>query len=185
MTTSLKTTAKEVREVALQLTETYGMLPDELSSRTDALLLIAVAALKEIEADESSSLEVATAAKSARHTLRPHVPRNQQEKVSGTKRERVDEISDEYDSNKNNNKSENSAKNQDEIDLGQYANTDVFDGNTKKRTKFARLMGGGKHEGTHHNTFVADKGTLKSINGALEEQFNNALSRHGKKGLGA
>ncbi|KEG08176.1 hypothetical protein DQ04_07831040 [Trypanosoma grayi] len=177
--TSLKGTAREMREAAAQLAEARGLQPDELPCRQDGLLLFAVAALKELEAEalsSSSTSEVAAAAKSARHALRSYLPRPQQETGGGAKRDRGDAHGDDQIHN---------TSNEDNVDLGQYAHTSVFDGNERKRAKFARLMGGGKSEVSHHDTFAADANTLKRINGNLEEQFNTAITRHGKKGLGA
>lgn len=71
------------------------------------------------------------------------------------------------------------------LDLGQYVHTKVFDGNSKKVEKFARLMGGAKGEPVaHHNTFAPDSKTTQKITHELEEQFNQAIHHKGKKGLG-
>ncbi|RNC48368.1 hypothetical protein TcCL_NonESM01785 [Trypanosoma cruzi] len=177
---SLKSAMKELQATAAQLAESRGLQPDELPCHKDALLILAVAALKNIEKDENiflSSSEIVAAAKSARNMLRPYLPCLPREEGKGElradkKRGRV-------------NAHDNNSDDDENEDLGQYSHTKVFDGNAKKRAKFARLMGGGKGEGSHHNTFAADASTIKRINGELEDQFNTALSRLGKKGLGA
>lgn len=72
------------------------------------------------------------------------------------------------------------------LDLGQYAHTEIFDGEVKKAEKFARLMGGGKvgeHKTAHH-TYAAPKEVLHKIGDDVEAQFNEALHHKGKRGLG-
>ncbi|KAG8344785.1 putative Small acidic protein family [Trypanosoma vivax] len=181
---SLKTVARELRMAAADLAESRGMSPEELTSRDEALLFLAVTLLKELEASSSSD-EVGRAAREARQTFRPWLPRLNQGKGSPCgdlrpveKRERQENPIDMP--------SDNAwLGNGGGTDLGQYAKTPVFTDNAKKRAKFSRLMGGSKHEQSHHNTFAADEITLRQINSELEEQFNTAVLRSGKKGLGA
>ncbi|RNF03439.1 uncharacterized protein Tco025E_08171 [Trypanosoma conorhini] len=171
--TSLKSAAQELRGAAAALAESRGLQPDALPCRSDALLLLAAAALKAVEADAAGAANVVAAAREARRLLRPHLPRPQQPEAetaaaaAGRKRARA------------------TAEDAEDADLGQYSHAHAFDGDARRRAKFARLMGGGKGEESHHNTFAADASTVKRINGELEEQFNTALSHHGKKGLGA
>ncbi|RNE98617.1 hypothetical protein TraAM80_08687 [Trypanosoma rangeli] len=177
--TPFKSAAQELQVAALALAESRGLQLDALPCRSDALLLLAAAALKCVEAEAtSSSPDVFAAAREARRLLRPHLPRLQQPAVveatgerAGSKRGRVTAAPGDTEAGGG--------------DLGQYSNTHAFDGDTKRRAKFTRLMGGRRGEESHHNTFAADDSTLKRINDDLEEQFNTALSRHGKKGLGA
>lgn len=77
------------------------------------------------------------------------------------------------------------------VDLGQYANTGVFEDNDKKKNKFARLMGGAKKEARveeghkQHSTFALTQDKLKNVEGELEKEFEMGRTHHGKKGLGA
>ncbi len=73
------------------------------------------------------------------------------------------------------------------LDLGQYSHTEVFDGKAKKAEKFARLMGGAKcpKSPTIHATYAPPSDVLHKINDDVEAQFNDAVHRKGKQGLGA
>nr|CCC95574.1 unnamed protein product [Trypanosoma congolense IL3000] len=186
---SLKSVAKELRETVTNLAISRGLDPDEEFTRHDACVLLAVAALKQLE-KSSVAEDLTDTARSARRALRAFVPsaadpqRHDQEEGQQKssrrdhKRGREDEA--------NNGGCVGGNKDDDaNICLGQYAKAHVFDDDVKKRTKFARLMGGVRGEKTSHSTFAPDVGTIKRINGELEEQFNSALVRAGKKGLGA
>lgn len=77
------------------------------------------------------------------------------------------------------------------LDLGQYSNVEVFDGDGKKQTKFARLMGGAKKaarvdDGSHeHATFALSAAEEKKRDKEIEYEFDAARTHQGKKGLGA
>lgn len=75
-----------------------------------------------------------------------------------------------------------------ELDFGQYAHTDVFDGNSRKAEKFARLMGGAKTTDnsppTPHATFAPPPEIAKDISQQIGDQYNLALQHKGKRGLG-
>jgi hypothetical protein len=83
---------------------------------------------------------------------------------------------------------------QEKLDLGQYAKAGVFDNDDKKKSKFARLMGGAKKEGKteaeeelhhEHTTFALTKKEQKIVESELEKEFEMGRHHHGKKGLGA
>ncbi|CBH18000.1 hypothetical protein, conserved [Trypanosoma brucei gambiense DAL972] len=185
---SLKSVARELREFAVGLADSRGVQSEELTSRQDALLLLALSALKELETSGSPA-DLAQAAKSARRLLRVFLPHPVVEKGQSLEYEQQDSERPsrkrERESKDDTGKAEKEESDNVSVDLGQYAKAHVFDDNAKKRDKFARLMGGRRNEGSHHNTFAPDKTTIKRINGELEEQFNNALVRSGRKGLGA
>uniref|UniRef100_A0A0A9VTX4 Ribosomal RNA large subunit methyltransferase L n=1 Tax=Lygus hesperus TaxID=30085 RepID=A0A0A9VTX4_LYGHE len=78
------------------------------------------------------------------------------------------------------------------VNLGQYVESKAFGDNSKKRERFARLMGGAKHtdlhdkiEAAHHATLAASASTINNINKHLEEQFDAARMHKKSKGLGA
>lgn len=150
----------KLREVSKQLALDASANVDAPVSEKQALLLLAIAALTKLESLAESSDELSQTAKRARKTLKPHLADDEQPKEApGTP--------------------------QTQLDLGQYANTDVFDGNDKKASKFARLMGGAKGTSTSkHATYAMDSSSAKKVTSEIEEQFNAAVHHKGKKGLG-
>jgi hypothetical protein len=85
------------------------------------------------------------------------------------------------------------------LDLGQYRNSKVFEGRDERATKFARLMGGAKkatshgHGGGHsdptksprlHATYAPSLKQELLREQQLEKQYENAVAKKGKKGLG-
>lgn len=126
-------------------------------SDLQAYLLVATAALRLAEALDNNNEDVARDLKRARKLLHSHIPTAEANPVAEDH----------------------------QLDLGQYAHTKVFEGDSKKVEKFARLMGGGKGEAaTHHNTFAPDSKTSERITHEIAEQFNAAVNHKGKKGLG-
>jgi hypothetical protein len=82
---------------------------------------------------------------------------------------------------------------EEKLDLGQYGKAGVFDNDDKKKSKFARLMGGAKKESKteeeeqqhEHTTFALTKKEQKQVESELEKEFEMGRHQHGKKGLGA
>lgn len=75
-----------------------------------------------------------------------------------------------------------------QLNLGQYAEAKAFDGDEKKTSKFARLMGGGKGTKTssQHDTRAASATELKTVESQLLNQFEQGTYYKSKKrGLGA
>lgn len=83
---------------------------------------------------------------------------------------------------------------QEKIDLGQYGKAGVFTEDDKKKSKFARLMGGAKKESKtedqqhphhEHTTYALTQQEQKAVESELEKEFEMGRHHHGKKGLGA
>ena len=82
-----------------------------------------------------------------------------------------------------------------DVDLGQYAKSGAFEDNDKKKSKFARLMGGGKkdhgsdaanstHAHLQHTTFAMTKEKQKQMEAELEKEYELGRAHKGRKGLG-
>ena len=159
----LKKLSKEVLSSAAELKASRGLDEEQDCSEASNLLFLIVSSLSRLESvanqqNETDGEELAQAAKRARKLLRGFLPDGEANPVVEQKG----------------------------LDLGQYAHTEVFDGNAKKAEKFARLMGGAKGEPhKHHTTFAADSTTVKKVVHEIEDQFNTALQHKGKKGLGS
>lgn len=164
---SLKASSKSVLSDAVELQEERGLTE---VNQLQAYLLLATAALSQAEADDAADDETAKTIKRARKIISALI-----DSSTSSATTTVEESND--------------VAEKKGLDLGQYAHTKVFDGDSKKVEKFARLMGGksvvsteGHH--TQHNTFAADSKTVKRITHEIEEQFNAAMQHKGKKGLG-
>ncbi|CUG89811.1 Hypothetical protein, putative [Bodo saltans] len=165
---SLKASSKSVLSDAVELQEERGLAE---VNQLQAYLLLATAALSQAEADDAADDETAKTIKRARKIISALIDSSTSSSTTTTVEE------------------SNDVAEKKGLDLGQYAHTKVFDGDSKKVEKFARLMGGksvvsteGHH--TQHNTFAADSKTTKRITHEIEEQFNAAMQHKGKKGLG-
>jgi hypothetical protein len=165
MSGDLKKLSKEVAQAAQDLKASKGMEEEQELTEASNLLFLVCSALNRLESvastyssTEAETEELLQASKRARKLLRGFLPTGEA----------------------------NPAIEHKGLDLGQYAHTEVFDGNTKKAEKFARLMGGAKGEPhKHHTTFAADSSSVKKVVHEIEDQFTAALQHKGKKGLGS
>jgi hypothetical protein len=165
--TSLKASSKSVLSDAVELQEERGLAE---VNQLQAYLLLATAALSQAESDDGADDETSKTIKRARKIISALIDASTT--TAGAVVEEANVVAEKKG-----------------LDLGQYAHTKVFDGDSKKVEKFARLMGGksvvateGHH--TQHNTFAPDSKTSKRITHEIEEQFNAAMQHKGKKGLG-
>lgn len=148
--------------------ESISETDSDACTTQDAFLLIALAALKQLQVAATANEDCAAAARQARKSLKTFLYNSPADtKASkGVKRVRVDA---------------------EELDIGQYAGSGAFADDEAKKNKFARLLGGGKadHAKAAHNTHAVSSSTLNRITKDLTNQFDSAMQHKGKKGLGA
>lgn len=176
---SLKEASKEVREAAAELLEQPA---HETASTAQLYAALAISALRRLE-QSGAELEphvaeaVAAVCKPTRKVLKQMLlfDRPPQEPTKSPQGKRGREAD----------------KAAPELDLGQYATSDMFDANEKKKNKFARLMGGGKaHAGENgapskHDAVAAKQSVYEKMSKDLESQYDYGLHHKKGKGLGA
>lgn len=175
------------KELAREASESLGSSGAELEEN-EALSLLVAAALRKIEANclEHAEVEHAKAAKAARKMMKaffPHGDRKEARKEDGAAKEvpipkkMKPEVT------------HNASPKIEGLDLGQYANVEMFSADSKKASKFARLMGGMKpgagEAPSSHCVFALTDEETKKVNREIEGQFSLAMAHKGKKGIGA
>lgn len=187
-----------VREVSREVTATVGNKEESLSEQ-QLLVLIAVSALTKLETSAAEAAEKIRNGDGAGEKRRKEKRGSEEDDhvVDGGEHEDLRKtakrcrkqlqgfVADTLE--------ENRVQDEEGLDLGQYAHTQVFDGNDKKAAKFARLMGGAKgiKDGklpagarSPHATYAPSHEQLAKITLDVEEQFSTATAHKGKRGLG-
>ena len=181
-TNSTKQWSKICLTSALEKLQQQG---DDASSTSDvaSLTALAVAAIEQLTTLCGGSDESL------------HEDRRELKRLSKTLRKMEPELEEKLSASSNNNnnkvaKTEEAEEKQQNVDLGQYATSGAFEDNDKKKSKFARLMGGGKkdHQGggsEQHNTYALTKEKQLQMEAELEKEYELGRTHKGRKGLGA